>query len=403
MVDIRTFLVIVALMLYGAFGSPTPQSFGVVEAAIGLLLLLAVHPGRVMRIFELRSPQRWPHFGLILLAYGMTIPLIGGVMRGNPPTLILRDMIPFLFLLLPLFLIHLDHRARGLVAAAVAGVGVLFSVRIVGPALLHLNIPASGGADPLYLSIAPTVLFAAVLLAGMGFYVLYRRCSLVSAVQAALLLALSGLPLATMAMTLQRASIGLFAVSMAALLVIAVIRAPVRALAPALVAAGLALLFFPMWGDVVAMLAHKHSLVGGNMRLQEAAAVFDAVDHSLLGALLGNGWGAQVESPAVGGVMVNFTHNLMTTYWLKAGVVGVLLLLVYLFTLARPLLAVIRGNPVMVLALAAPLSIDCLFYASFKSLDFGLILLLITLWTRPQEAGDHTPAAVARPPGLVYP
>lgn len=403
MVDIRVLSVILALALYGAFGSPTPQSFGVVEGAIGLLLLFAVHPGRVIRIFELRSPQRWPHFGLILLAYGMTIPLLCGVMRGNPPTLILRDMIPFLFLLLPLFLIHFDHRARGLIAMAVAGVGVLFSLRIVGLPLLHLNMPVSGGADPLYLSIAPTVLFAAVLLAGMGGYVLYRRCSLVSAIQAGVLLALSGLPLAAMAMTLQRASIGLFVVSIFVLLVIAVMRAPLRAFAPALVAGALALVFFPMWGDVAAMLVHKHALVGSNMRVQEAAAVFAAVDHSLLGALFGNGWGAQVESPAVGGLMVNFTHNLMTTYWLKAGVAGVVLLLVYLFTLARPLLAVIRANPVMVLALGAPLVIDCLFYASFKSLDFGLILLLIALWTRPQEAGDHAPAAVARPPGLVYP
>ncbi len=60
----------------------------------------------------------------------------------------------------------------------------------------------------------------------------------------------------------------------------------------------------------------KTELVGVNMRWQEAAAVFDRLGDNFWAILFGRGWGATVASPAVGGMTVNFTHSLLTSYWL---------------------------------------------------------------------------------------
>ncbi|MBU0858653.1 MAG: hypothetical protein KJ667_01830, partial [Alphaproteobacteria bacterium] len=47
---------------------------------------------------------------------------------------------------------------------------------------------------------------------------------------------------------------------------------------------------------------------------------------------------------------------------------------------ARLLWPLLWARPLLAVALGVPLAIDTMLYASFKSLDFGLILLLLTLW-----------------------
>jgi hypothetical protein len=75
----------------------------------------------------------------------------------------------------------------------------------------------------------------------------------------------------------------------------------------------------------------------------------------------------------------------MTTYILKTGLCGAALALAYVLRLAARLAMLAARDPVMAAALAGPLLIDLTLYATFKSLDFGLLLLLIALWTEPME------------------
>lgn len=376
MIDLRLFFLLSTIVLYGALGSPTPDSPGWVEGAIGLLLVAAIGPGRMMRLFSLESMRGWRGAAMILLLYGMSVPFIVAVVQGNGMHLVLRDVIPFLFLLMPLFFINLNDRAAVPVRAAVAAVGVLFALRL-----------AMGDDDPLYLSIAPTVIFAALLLFGLAGAALYRRCGAGSLIRAALFAGLGALPVAAMVMTMQRASLGLFAAGIGFLLLAALLNRPVRALVPlAFVALGVVLLWAVL-GDVTGALWQKHGLVGLNMRAQEAEAVFDALGPAPIGALFGNGWGATFESPAVGGERVNFTHNLMTSFLLKCGLVGAGLVILYIVLLVWRLVPLVRRDPVMAVALGVPVVIDCFLYASFKSFDFGLILLLVMLWTRDGMRG----------------
>lgn len=377
---------LVLAVIYGLWGSPTPQHFGWVEIVVGLSLMMAITPGRALQSLIKRPDISWLLAGQALLFYGLTIPVLGGLMAGHDPGLILRDVIPFLFLLLPFFMADWRNDsvpAKKLVVAAVVFIGVAYGARVFsgGP-----------GHDPLYLSIAPTVVFAAIYLAGLAGQVLFRSINLKSFIMAAWLMALALLPFAAMIMTVQRASLTLSALALGVLFLLVCWRNPLRAAGPALLIVAMLILFGPVVGAVYDSLLLKQGLVGTNMRVQEAAAVFDAVGHSVWQVFFGKGWGATIASPAVGGVTVNYTHSLLTTYWLKTGMAGVFLLVLYLYGICAPLVRLLGKNPLLAAALAVPVAIDAILYASFKSLDFGLILLLIAMWAEPRPRLRSAPA-----------
>lgn len=392
-----------ALFVYGVFGSPTPDSFGWVEVVVGAGLLIAAGPLQVLQRFGTRPQGLWQSVAPILLVYGLSIPVISGVASGHEVSVILRDIIPFLFLLLPYFMLGWQGGSvseKMAVTAVIAFIGVAFGVRLIMPVLLD-GAGFANAPDALYLSIAPTVVFAAIFLTGVAGHLLYRRVGLTSVVMAGAFLLLALLPLSGMAMTLQRASLGLTAAGLLLLLVIGAVRRPMRVIAPGIFCVVLLMIFAPSVGSILDSLLQKQAMVGSNMRIQEFQAVADTMDDSILHVLFGRGWGASVASPAVGGVVVNFTHSLLTSYWMKTGLVGLLLVLVYLGGLASGLVRMIRVQPVLAVALFVPLVIDVILYASFKSLDFGLILLLLALWGA-MHVGQNG-GAVARPGGMVYP
>ena len=124
----------------------------------------------------------------------------------------------------------------------------------------------------------------------------------------------------------------------------------------------------------------KHENVGGNMRLQELEAVWEHVSAHAVTAFLGNGWGAPIASPAVGGLTVNFTHSLISAALLKTGIIGTILVIFYLGAMGLTLTKFLYQRPALALALFWPFMIDIFLYASYKSLDFGLILMVIACY-----------------------
>ncbi len=384
--DIRYILFLLAFAVYGAFGSPTPDRLGPAELVCGGLLLAALPLRNLMQMFLLREGAFWRHAAQFLLTYGLCVPLLLALAAGNDPAMILRDLIPFVFLLLPLFFMTTEGAGRWWPVAAM--VGVLFAVRVV----------AADGADPLYLSISPCVVFAAIILMAYAGAEMMRGVTLQRFLRAVALVFLSGLCLMALATTLQRASLALTVLALFGLLALAFWRMPLRAVVPGFMLLVLLAVFAGPVADVLAGLVHKQGTVGLNMRMQEAAAVFDAITVSPLHVLFGLGWGAQLESPAVGGMSVNYTHSLLTFIWLKAGLVGLLGVILYLWALGMGVVRAMPKNPVLAVALAVPLLIDIFLYASFKSLDFGLILLVCAALARRAQ----NRAAVAPGPDLVY-
>ena len=384
--NLRLLALLLVISIYALWGEPTPDNFGLSELLVGAGLIYVVGFKGLVGAFRFNAMPGWQKAGALFLGYGLSCVLINGLMHGNSLSLIIRDVVPFLFLFLPVFLAgflrQLDERERLLLIVFVALSGVCFATRVIAPVLTDGNLPAFASyvRDPALLANAPTVLFAAVFLLGASGAVLVQGLTVRRALCAIGMIVLALAPLAAMAAIQQRASVGYLVIAMFFLMAAGICKHPYRMGIPMLMAAAAVVIMAPIWTDIVQTLTHKNALVGFNMRGREASAVMDVIDDSLWSALLGKGWGTTVVSPAVGGAVVNFTHSLVTSTWLKAGLVGVFLMSTYMGLLGFRLLCVVRHNPVLAAAIAGPFLIDIFLYASYKSLDFGLLLLLIPLW-----------------------
>ena len=120
--DYRSVCLFSACVVYALFGSPTPNQLSVIEIVIGILLCLSIGIGRVRDavidggMTEGMRPRFWKSAGHVFLLYGLSIPVIVGVILGNDFSVMVRDIVPFLFLFLPLFMNagfgQLQHQCR---------------------------------------------------------------------------------------------------------------------------------------------------------------------------------------------------------------------------------------------------------------------------------------------------
>lgn len=385
-INFRFLCLAAATLVYTLFSNPTPDIIGLPEILVAILLLLSIGPAMLLSAIQKPGHTLWQQTGRIALIYGCTVPVLIALINQNSLSLILRDIIPFAFMVLPLWLYPLiaknDH-VKKLYTILIIAAGIIFAGRVLiqlvsfdGAVSILFIMPS----DPFFLTNSPTVVFTGMFLLGLAAYKLYISASFSGTAKAVALLCLSLIPLTGMALMTQRATIGYTAVMMVCLAILGLCHRPVRALWPLLLAAALVALLWPAIAQVIESLSEKTASVGLNMRWQETLAVYDELKPSVISMLFGNGWGATLQSPAVGGVTVNFTHILLSSYWLKTGMIGLMLVVFYLYAMLKLVWRLVFCFPVMGLALAGVLAINILLYASFKSLDFGLILLLIPLW-----------------------
>ena len=379
--DYRAICLFLSCMIYAVAGSPTPDNLGWVEIIVGLFLALSIGIGRARDAILLPNKNRfWKTSGQVFLIYGMSAPLIVGVLSGNDISMIIRDVFPFLFLFLPMFLLP-TIRARPhyfrLSLVAVLFVGFLFSLRSL---VSHFSNDCIlwCGQELLYLENMPTVLFTCLFMIGTAMSFIMRGVKTFNFVMFSMLIMLSLVPFAAMIITLQRASIGAVVLYILIIYGYFFVKSPARALSLMVVFIVTLLVLNISFVSAFDALWDKTSKVGLNMRPQEFDAVWSIVTASPYRFLFGIGWGGHFSSPAVGGLSVNFTHNFFSTLLLKTGLLGIIFCISYVVGLLERLLRVILMNPVLGLALAAPIFIDLTLYASFKSLDFGLVLLMIS-------------------------
>ena len=379
--DYRAICFFVSCTLYATVGSPTPDNFGWAEILIGLFLALSIGVGRARdAVLQPLKNRFWKTSGQVFLIYGLSVPLLVSVLSGQGITVILRDVFPFLFLFLPMFLLPLirarPHYFRTSLFVVLL-IGFLFSLRSL---VMHFvqGCPLWCGDELLYLENMPTVLFCCLFMIGSAMAFIMRGVTVKNIIIFAVLIALSLVPIAAMEITLQRASLGAVALYIILIYGYFIIKAPAQALSLFVVGVITLLILNISFSSAFYALWDKTAKVGLNMRPQEFEAVWTVVTASPYSFLFGIGWGGHFSSPAVGGLSVNFTHNFFSTLLLKTGVLGVIFCIAYIAGLLERLLRVILMHPVLGFALAAPILIDLTLYASFKSLDFGLVLLMIS-------------------------
>lgn len=361
-----------SLLLYGIFGSPTPNNPGWVELLVAILMLASIHPRDVHAVFNGCLP---PYRAAVipLFIWGLSVPLIIGAIQMHPLILIGRDVTAFLLLCLPLFLWPQNHvRSFLFILMAVA---VMFSLRVLGEAWGWL--PSS--YELLYLANSPLVIFTAIAGLCMAGQDMYNRAL---SHRSFLLLAAGAVCLLAMLVDVQRATITAVILSVGLMAMIGFVKAPARMMGPLLV---LVTFMIMGWEVIYATwqgMAFKTALVGVNARSEELVAVWALLAGHPFAAFFGIGWGGQFDSPAVGGMAVTYTHSLLSYMLLKTGLLGLGLTLQVLAGCAFSLTRYIRQDPIIVLALGWAIVIPVVFYASYKSLDFGLVLLLALLLTR---------------------
>lgn len=379
--DFRFCCLVGAVGVYALFGSPTPNAPGWSEALIAIFLCLAVGVPGVYNVLKPASPRfMWKSAGRALLIYGLCISLPLGILNGQDGVHIIRDMTPFLFFLLPLFLHDIFDRrpdAVHLFLLVLIVLGLAFSFRAVPEVIGWWQ--GSYVGELYYFSNAPSVLFAGILLVGFGVQNFIEKFSPRSLFLFSGCFFLALVPLAAVVFSLQRASFGAFLLAMVIFLAVGVVRSPARGMFLISLLFLVVLSFFPVIAQFMELMVQKTGDVGFNSRFEEIAAVWGEIAGSPMTVLFGSGWGGMFESPAVAGIRVNYTHSLLSAMILKTGIFGFGLTLCYLVGLTVMLVDVFRRDVALFLALAAPFLIDVFLYASYKSLDFGLILVLVAV------------------------
>lgn len=378
---LRFFGLMAAVLLYGVCGSPTPDNPGIVEAMIGLLLLLAVNVQGFSRILGFSKSDHWQSAARLALGTGLVLGLGAAAVNGTDVALVIRDFFPFMFLFLPLMLSDVfegkPQRAKMFLAAVIFA-GLAFSVRSLGAAAQDIIVIFNHGHELMYLANAPGVLLSALLLIALSAHYFLKRFDMRALGLMIACFVLSALPFAAMALSVQRASIGFLLMALMILFLAGWrCHAPARMAFFSLILMALGLPFLPVAAELIDIMRSKTMVFGLNMRAEEWAAVWQEIAQSPFSVLFGRGWGGTFQSPAVAGITVNFTHSLLSSSLLKTGVLGLLALVIYLLALARQWSFVLRHHGILALGLAGPFLIDVFLYASYKSLDFGFLLLLV--------------------------
>lgn len=397
---------IIMIIIYGLFGAPTPDTLGNIELLCAALMVFALGISGIcafVKPTESYAQNIWYQSGRILLLFGFSAVLIVGILSGHTLNIIFRDCAAFLFLGFPVLYapIFYGHKTRILILICAAALsGILFAMRDLS-GFLGKNIFYLPPAPPYsYLSNAPSVLFAAILCAGLALRY-WIRAKNIKQVAAGLLCAAATVPpLLVMTFTLQRASTGLFVIALVIILLSALLQKDYRGRTALIIVVGgiVFWLNYEIFQGLGTVLILKSTQVGFNMRFEEFAAIWEQLTGGAQGLqaipsiLWGAGWGGTFHSPAVGNMNVGFTHGLIGYVVLKTGLIGAVLTLLYIGGIIYHLCnRVIRTlinrefvshqNIVVILALLSPLIIDVFLYAAFKSLDFGLLLMMCAFAT----------------------
>jgi len=362
-----------AVVVYAVLGSPTPDTVGVVEGIIAALLGVSFWKPTLMALRRLSFPS-------VFFIGGLSVPTFVGILYGNPAALILRDVIAFLFLSLPILGQNLwaahssDHKQKLFkysLCAAFVGLGIIFSLRSLLD--LHLLAPA-----PLtYFTNMPSVLFAALFCPFLAIYIPLKSPTIRFAM--IVLVTLSFAPLAAMGLTLQRASLAYWVVFMISIFALYVRASPKRVLGALVLMVVMGVVFYTNLTDIVEALWDKTRVHGSNMRLDELFAVLEVLSADVPTALFGTGWGGTFESPAVADIRVNFTHSLLSSMLLKTGLIGFGCIIGYFVWVGQHFRGIFMKDRLVGFALLGPFLISVLLYASYKSFDFGFLLLLIVV------------------------
>lgn len=397
--------VALSLLTY-SFGTSCPHTVGVVEVGVAVSLAVAVIATIFRQAVGQRSSAGGQSRGLIQLTalLLLCIPIIVAALYASSNVTswgLARDVLPYMFFVIPVFFIGMGrYEAEQLVRvipAFMIFVGVVYSLRFgvyiqenFGSALSFLvgqndmfasdlvGRSESLSDDALCLPFDSSVFFSAWFLSLIGLDKVVSR-GIKNKFQGVVLLALALVPIGALVLISSRAAL--------ALLILMIIafgakRASAKSLATVgIIVVGVLFLVWPVITVVLDLLVAKQVAVGSNNKFQEVEEIYAALSTAGAGYIItGLGWGAEYYDSAVGRGS-SFSHSLISYFFLKAGILGVTLLGVYMWWIVRMLRKVnafdFGSYGISAYATAGVLFVSLFLQPLYKTPTYGVLLLYI--------------------------
>lgn len=374
------------LISYSA-STPFPKTIGVFEAMVALLAIA---------LFILGIPKAKNNIlSLSLISCLLFTGLMTALLNGNAVNSIIRDVIPILYFSFPFATLALfskciekDQSHLETVVNATIALGFIYSLR---ECIVFFN---SGSTSffktESYMLQAPCVLFTLILSN-------FRAITAHSNTRRIIYLTISAVCTIPLYYSTLRAPIALGYIAPLALTA----RAHPKIAIPAL-AIGATLFAEQLLHSegILENFIKKQQTYGSNNKLAELQHVIESTTKSsLLDALLGGGWGTTWFSPAVG-MEVNYAHSIITFGGLKLGITGMIISATYMaYLLNRYAAACIvyfrSGRNVGAFAIStaaiSSILVGGLLESAYKTLDFGIITLLLFLTLEKNKDREPSP------------
>jgi len=357
------FALYLAIILYGLLSSPTPDSVSWVEITIITFLILSVGFIRPLVALTAKEMPIYLKGHKLFFTFVFIVPSAIGIINGYELSNIARDLFPVCALILPLC--FYGERLNYL-NIAMAITGCAFAFRYIAPIIPNLGFMASD-TSLLYLANSPLVPFAAIM--GLHWMSDIHENSIMQRLFGGLIFIIC---FTAMTIMLQRAPIILSALGCLGILGLRTIQKPIQSMILGTIIIMCVIPFLPLITEIFLSLQSKTLNDGLNNRVEEFQAVISQ------STWWGHGWGAKFQSPAVGEVWVRFTHNIVSYYWFKAGILGAIFSIGFIGLWTWQNIRLLKINPAMGIAIAVPFLVHVTLYTGFKTLDFVLLLTLIT-------------------------
>ena len=373
-------ILLFASLIYASIGMPIPESVGVPELLVGMILSLLVIRQYLFINNTYLSINPLVYICVLWIVIVPTV--IGIILRGNSLGSFVRDFFPILFMLLPFFLIkRLDYNPVFWVyrlSNLIILVGTLLSLRFISSESVSFESLNLGDTAPL--NQCPSVIFAAV--AAFYFFwlprynIFLRLLYLIASV-----ICLSGLMMIVM-----RAQIAIILISWI-LVMFYIASKSKRALLYVLLSSFIIFTYILIFHSeeiawTIEMIGAKNDAAGLlNSRDAELLAIFALLKSNVFTFLFGEGWGSMVYLQTAGKV-VKYTHNSTLFYLWKLGFVGYIFYFIYWINILgiKKLLinfsSIFKKDFPLLLACIASLLVFGVIEMGYKILTFSLVAMV---------------------------
>ena len=367
-----------------------PSEFSIVElllifCLLGIVPIVGVATGLLVR--QRNSTNQIPSALRPMLLLMLAMPLVVGLLRQNDLFDMVRDVLPFMFFLLPVFMYKKLHSNPdtwiALMCNGYSFVGLAMSVRHFaqsGASFSDIGEQSIFGTG-ISLAFDPAVQFAFPYLLGMSLIKLIDR----SFVSAASHFILSLIPMFALLGVVARAPLVLSICSVGLMLFIGF---KSKLFGGIMLGIFVLMIAFSLSGEsviskAIELMLLKHENYGINGRDLEFSVVMQNAA-TLNKLIFGQGWGGLIANPLGDGALWRYVHNMLLYFFFKQVLIGLAAVIFYSYWLIRifirNLIKLIgRGDPriVALLSLIPPMFGSFLLEVTFKTMMFGLLLCLL--------------------------